>query len=1461
MNCSSCQRENSPDSAFCSGCGERLARVCLSCDRVNPPDSAFCNGCGSSLTEAAPSDPAPSTPELPASYASGRYEVKRFLGEGAKKRVYLAHDTRLDRDVALAVMKTEGLDADARLRVQREAQAMGRLGDHLNIVTIHDVGQDGEQLYLVAQYMGGGDLENRVREAPENRLPIDEVVRIGDELCRALEHAHGRGIVHRDLKPGNIYLDEDGSVKLGDFGLAVALDRTRITQEGLMVGTVAYMPPEQALGRTADARSDLYAVGAVLYELVSGRPPFVGDDAVAIISQHINTPPVAPSWHNKQVPKRLESLILKLLTKDPEGRPASAAEVRGALGAITSAPSETISGVEPIAPNPLDRLADVFVGREAEIETLRGGVDDALSGRGRVLLLVGEPGIGKTRTSEELTTYARMRGAQVLWGRCYEGDGAPAYWPWVQIIRSYVHDRDPKQLVSEMGPGAADIAEVVLEVRERLPGLPTAPQLEPEAARFRLFDSVTSFLKNASNGEPIVLVLDDLHWSDKPSLLLLQFLARELASSRILILGTYRDVELGRKHPLEEALAELARSHIGNRVLLRGLTEADVTRFLELTSGAAPPAALSEAVYRETEGNPFFVHEVVQLLESDGRLEHPEKVESWSLEIPQGVRQVIGRRLSGLSEECNTVLAIASVMGREFDFPLLARVAEPSEDRVLELIEAAEEARIIAAIEERPGAYRFSHALIRETLYEEIRTTRRLRLHRRVAEAIEELHAARLESRLDELAYHFCEAASVGDVGKAVRYAERAAERATGLLAYEEAANHYERALTALEAVEPVDERRQAELLVWLGTAQYQSGGAGVYRATFTRAADLARRVGEPEIFARAALGMGGGFFGSPGYIDEELVGIYEEALERLPDEESGLRARIMTRLGSELLWEESPERRESLWRAGIEMARRVGDREALAQTLMVGAIFLPRWEEQRSGLAMTDEIIALAQEAGNKGAELGGRRTRISYLMILGEADNYDRELEKASRLAQELRQPFALSLAAASRACRALWQGELDEARRESWEHRLHALRVDPESARQTYGIQHNARRRMQGRLEAELPFLRAGVERFPTAVVWQGLLAYSCAESGNLAEARTVFEKLAENDFAFLDANQNLEADLAFLVDVCWALGDAERAEILYERVRSFGGRYLTFAGSVAVGSAPRALGLLAATMKRYDDAARHFEDAIEVDRAMRAFGWLPRTQCDYARMLVERDGPGDREKALTLLAESLETSGRLGLKGWLDMGLELKLRVQGVDSSDTKSSIAMVMASVGVKQPDLSPHAATDGTVTLMFSDMVNFTAMTERLGDRKAHDVVGAHNSIVREQCAAHGGSEIELLGDGFLLAFPSPQQGLRCAIEIQRGFVTYNRKHTEEPIHVRIGLHTGEAIKDADKFFGLSVILAARIGAQAKGEEILVSQAVKALTERDADLRFDPGREVPLKGISDPQRLFTVSWT
>ncbi|MCI0794176.1 MAG: protein kinase, partial [Chloroflexi bacterium] len=743
------------------------------------------------------------------SFANGRYQVERLLGEGGKKRVYLAHDTLLDREVAFALIKTDGLDETSRTRIQREAQAMGRMGSHPHIVTVFDLGEEtvsedgpGESQtrpYMVTELMGGGDVEGLIENAPDHRLPLEQAIKIAQETCRGLEFAHARGIVHRDLKPGNIWLTEEGTAKIGDFGLAVALDRSRLTREGMMVGTVFYMPPEQAMGGEVTPRSDLYSLGAMLYEMVTGRPPFLGDDSVAIIGQHINTPPVAPTWHNPRCPRPLDALILRLLAKDPAERPASASDVITALEAVSLADSDPGTGqrvsVQEDA-HSLDSLAGgVFVGRHAEMGELKAALEDALSGRGRLVTLVGEPGIGKTRTALELATYAGLRQAQVLWGRCYEEQGMPPYWPWVQAIRSYVRDHDPEQIRAEMGAGAAEIAEVVSDVRERLPDLPTAPVLDnPEQARFRLFDSITAFLRTASRTQPLVLVLDDLHWADQPSLLLLQFVARELGGARLLIIGTYRDMELSRQHPLAEALGELTRERLFQRVVLRGLSQEDVGRFIEMTSGNQAPRGLVEAVHSQTEGNPLFVTEIVRLLVQEGELsaEKVRETDSWTIRIPEGVREVIGRRLNRLSQRCNEALTVASVLGREFTMAQLRPlVEEVTEDRLFEILEEALAARVIEELPQSVGRYQFTHALIQETLAEELSLTRRVRLHARIAEALEQLYGDDTESHAAELAHHFAQAEAMTGPEKLVRYSLQAGERALAAYAYEEAQGHF----------------------------------------------------------------------------------------------------------------------------------------------------------------------------------------------------------------------------------------------------------------------------------------------------------------------------------------------------------------------------------------------------------------------------------------------------------------------------------------------------------------------------------------------------------------------------------------------------------------------------------------------------------------------------------------------
>ncbi|MBW2316986.1 MAG: protein kinase, partial [Deltaproteobacteria bacterium] len=502
IQCPACGQANRPGRRFCAQCGVRFDLVCAQCGERNEAGERFCGQCGSAIgvvaADTAPATAAPPAPEAspaaesrspapvpktPSSFAGGRYRLERFLGEGARKRVFLARDTRLDREVAIAIVKTDGLDETGLVRTRREAEAMGKLGDHPNVVTVFDVEDEAGQVYIVSRYVAGGDVEQRLREATDHRLAVQEALRIATDVARALQHAHDRQIVHRDVKPGNVWLAADGTALLGDFGLAYQEDRSRLTQEGTMLGTVAYMPPEQALGRRANARSDLYSLGAMLYEMLAGRPPFAGDDTVAVIAQHINSQAVRPSWHERRVSRELDELVLKLLAKDSDERPGSAGEVADALEAIARSEADrSHSGHDSRSDERLPPATlGLFVGRDRELAQLQEVFGRTLSGEGSVAMLVGEPGIGKTRLSKEFTVHAKLRGAQVVMGPCYEGEGSVPYQPFVEALRQYVRARDDEPLRGELGDGAPELASLVPEIRARFPDLPEAPPLDGEA--------------------------------------------------------------------------------------------------------------------------------------------------------------------------------------------------------------------------------------------------------------------------------------------------------------------------------------------------------------------------------------------------------------------------------------------------------------------------------------------------------------------------------------------------------------------------------------------------------------------------------------------------------------------------------------------------------------------------------------------------------------------------------------------------------------------------------------------------------------------------------------------------------------------------------------------------------------------------------------------------------------------
>ena len=1471
--CAGCGRALPNGAVRCPSCQHGAAPTCSHCGRSNRPGDDYCGGCGQALAGVGAQV---SDASAPVAVGHGRYRIDGLIGEGARKRVYRAHDRRLDRPVALSLIKTDGLDEAGIARVGREARAMGRLGDHARIVTVYDVAEDDDGTpYIVSRYLPGGDLEALLCRSDERRLPLVDAVRVADQVAAALEHAHAHDVVHRDVKPGNVWLDADGSASLGDFGLAVTLDRSHHTIEPMIVGTAAYLAPEQAMGGALDTRSDLYGLGAVLYELVTGRPPFVGDDAVTLISQHLHTSPVAPSWHNPDVPAQLEALILELLAKSPDDRPPDATAVRAAL-AVTVATltgGAGAGGGEAVAvgANPLDRLAaGVFVGREAEVVALRRACDVALGGRGRLVLVAGEPGIGKTRTAEEITTYAGMQGAQVLWGRCYEGDGAPAYWPWVQVLRAFVHDRDPEDLRVELATGGAVIAQVVPELRDRLPDIGPAPALSPEQARFALFDAVHSFLKNAAQRQPLVLVLDDLHWADEPSLLLLRYLVSELAVGRILVIGTYRDVTLGRHHPLATTLADLHRHVVTQRVVLRGLSVDDVDRYIEIALGRSPLASLVEAVHRETEGNPFFVSEVVRLLAAEGRLDEPNRAR-WSMTIPQSVREVIGRRLELLSTRCNKVLALAAVVGREFALEVLERVADQPLDDVLDALDEAVGAQLVEETG-RPGHYRFSHALIRETLYDEVARSRRALVHRRIGVALEAIYAGRAPP-LAELAHHFSKAVSGGDVDKAVEYASRAASQADGALAYEEAARLFGLALQDLELTPTPEPVRRGELLMAMGGAHKRASQVDQARDAFRDAAAIARAAGDAELLGRAALG-----FARPGanagFVDEELRTMLVEAIDAIGDATTGLRSRLLSRLSMELYFAQDRSALADLSDEAVAVARAAADEKALAAALVVqakcGALYRPTAGSTVAVVELScvraEEAVGLARRAGDRELECEALLHLAFQLIELERLDCATVTIERFATLAEELRQPFFLWHRHWFLVLRALLEGRFDEGRQLCEEALAIGSAVAPVDARLGYVIQLLAARRNPLDLDRVAREITEAQRLAPQLRCLWAAAALIATERGQTIDARAQLTDLAADGFAGVPDDAFRSMTLALAGEAAAALGEVGVAATLYEILLPEASLSLQFgAGAAYLGTTSRSLGLLAWALGRGDAADAHFEDARRRHTRMDAAPWSARTQVEQAERLVLRGRPGDADRAMQLANDAIELGKGMMMTTLVDRALAVKLRAQGAAVADIGASLHAVAAAAALDPPDLGqlvPSGEVASTVTLLFTDIERSTELAQHLGDRRWLAVLRAHNALVRAEVQANDGMEVKARGDGFMLAFASASQAIAAAVGVQRALVARPIQAGDHRIRVRIGVHTGEVLRDQDDFFGHHVNLAARIADAAGAGEILVSAlTVDLVAGGDGDgVPLGPWRTLPLKGVREEQRVAPVQW-
>jgi tetratricopeptide (TPR) repeat protein len=892
-----------------------------------------------------------------------------------------------------------------------------------------------------------------------------------------------------------------------------------------------------------------------------------------------------------------------------------------------------------------------LVGRERELTELRQGLDGTLRGRGGLFMVAGDPGVGKTALADALGTEAVAKGALVLWGRAWDGGGAPAYWPWLRIMRRLAAERDVSATVAALGPEAcARLARLMPDLVPAPPGDAPADlgQGETAAARFQLFDAVTSLLRAAAASSPLVLILDDLHGADHPSLLLLAFLAVHVRDSPILVIGTYRETEARLDPALAGSLGDIIRH--GQRLPLRGLRERDVAEVVERVAGRRPPDDVVRAIHQATEGNPFFVDEVVRLLSAEGRLDSEAQVAG--LRIPDGVRETIRHRLAPLPERARILLLTASVIGREFRLDTLQRVCELTPEDLDGALTEAEDCGVIA---ERPatiGAYGFSHGLIREALYDDLGPQRRSLLHRSVAIALEDLYAADPEPHVAELAHHFFVAATAGELTKAIDYSVRAGRRAMSLVAYEEASDHFERALQAYGLQEHADAPSRCDLLLALGTAQSRAGHARQARETFLRAAALARRLDSAEQLARAAIGYGAGMGGFEfGLVDDTLIGLLQEARAALGDADAPLLARVLGRMATELYYSDRSEERARLSEDAVAMARRLGDRATVASTL--SARFLTLWgpENSMQRLQIASDVVALGEEARDRELVLRGHVWRIVSLMELGDWVGADIELAIHARLADELRDPLHLWYVPLYQANRAMLEGRMADAERLAGEAFATGRGVQVQNAAQLYAVQLFALRMMQGRLSEVEQSLEEFARRYPAAPVWRAAAAFASAVVGRTEHARRAFESLSAGGLAEVPRDGEWLSTVALLVRTGAVLGDADRTWELGRLLEPYADRsVVTGRGATCLGPVSRFVAIAAATAGRWEDAVAYLEASLESARQWGADPLVAAIQVELAHAL-DSAGIGAARAAL-LREQGVAAARRMELHGLLE-----------------------------------------------------------------------------------------------------------------------------------------------------------------------------------------------------------------
>ena len=933
---------------------------------------------------------------------------------------------------------------------------------------------------------------------------------------------------------------------------------------------------------------------------------------------------------------------------------------------------------EPLRPFDIDlpeRLGELpttgYVGRVAEQGRLGDLWEEARSGPLRLALISGEAGIGKTRLCARLALQVGAEGATVVYGHCDEDLGVP-YQPWGQALADLVNEAPQKVLDSHVERHGGALARLAPALRERVPELPSVRETDPETERYLLYAAAADLLERSGEREPLLLVLDDLHWADQPTLSLLRQVLTGASSMRALVVGTYRDSDLGPDHPLTALLADLHRGQGGERIKLTGLDSEDVLALIEVAAGQeldADGRELATEIARETAGNPFFAGELLRHLTESGTIEQQENGR-WrvagdlsELGLPRSVREVIGRRVERLGPDARTALSAAAVIGREFDLDLLVAAVDLSESQLLDLLEEAVAASLLRESPDRAGRFTFTHALAEHTLYEDLGATRRARLHKRIAEGLEEQCGDEPGERLGELAGHWAAAVvSSDDAARAIDFADRAAARALEQLAPDEAARWYRQALELHDRAPAADRTLRCDLLIGLGEAQRQSGIPD-YRQTLLDAAALAREVDDPDRLSTAVLANTRGWSSQVGAVDSERVEALEAAAVALPKDDPR-RAQVLALLAIELHYAGDPGRCRSLAAEALDIARAAGDPLALAHTLFHAcwAIWTPDRLEERKRL--TEDAVVLEAQLEDPWLSFSTAGSQWIVGSETGDCSQVEVGLETMRALAATIRQPAFVWLLLLDECIWALMQGDLQSAERFATEAFDAGTASGEPDAAVFLGAQLFIVRYHQGRageLADQLVLMAGQQESLPA---WRAAAAVSLLQGDRFDEARQL--ALAE-DFERVPMDAAWSGALQGWAEVCADLGLRDRAGQLYALLAPFAGQVAS-GGSVLYGSFAWALGRLAATLERHEDADEHFAAAARIDERFSGPLFLARTNASWASALIARGRPEDLDRVHPLLEQAEQAARQAGAARTLTRVTECRSVLAAIGSPD-------------------------------------------------------------------------------------------------------------------------------------------------------------------------------------------------